>query len=145
MNNITCAEIICDLLAKSKELNLDQNTIEALCKARYEVMCKYSPIQEYKCQVNIKFSPENGRKTISVDTCLQTEIYNLIHKHGICTVGCCCGHGTHQPYLQVNDFSVSKMLELGYERLPLDEYGNGKNCFKAKTILYNVELSDNSR
>ena len=145
MDNITCVEIICDLLEESERLNFNKNMIEALCKARYETMCKHSPIQAYKCQVEIHFSSLTGLNPICVDTCLQAEIHDLIRKHKIWTIGSCCGHGTHRPYLQVNDHSVPKMLELGYEQLPVDKYGNGKNCFKPKTILYNNELSDNSR
>lgn len=140
MDNITCAEIISDLISKG---NLSDIEIEALCKARYETMCKNSPIQVYKCQVPISFSPQNGRKTICVDTCLQAEIVNLIRHCNIWTVGCCCGHGIKQAYIQVTDISVPRMIDLGYEQLPLDKYGNGKNCFKPKTILPNYpEQSD---
>lgn len=140
MDNITCAEIISDLLAKR---DLSNTEVEALCKARYETMCKHSPIQEYKCSVGIEFNPQSERKTICVDTCLQTEITDLIRNHKIWTVGSCCGHGIKQPYIQVTDISVPRMFDLGYEQLPLDEYGNGKNCFKPKTILPNYpEKSD---
>lgn len=140
MDNITCAEIISDLISSG---NLSDVEIEALCKARYETMCKNSPIQMYKCQVPIMFSPLSEMKTIGVDTCLQAEITDLIRHHYIWTVGSCCGHGIKQAYIQVSDASVSKMIELGYEQLPLDKYGNGKNCFKPKTILPNyLEKSD---
>ena len=140
MDNITCAEIICDLLATG---NLSDIEIEALCKSRYETMCKHSPIQEYKCGVNIHFSPLSEIKPISVDTCLQAEITDLIRHHKIRTIGSCCGHGTMQAYIQVSDTSVPRMLDLGYEQIPLDKHGNGKNCFKPKTIFRNYpEKSD---
>lgn len=140
MDNITCAEIMSDLISSG---NLSDVEIEALCKARYETMCKISPIQIYKCQVPIMFSPLSEMKTIYVDTCLQSEISKLIRHHHIWTVGSCCGHGIKQAYIQVSDASVNKMIDLGYKQLPLDKYGNGKNCFKPKTILPNyLEFSD---
>lgn len=141
MDNITSAEFICDLLYASDGLNLNSNMKEALCKARYETMCKHSPIQEYKCQVPIIFSPQSGRDAVYVDTCLQTEISYLIRAHGICTVGSCCGHGKTSGYIQVAEHSVEKMLSLGYKKLQTDKWGNGENCFKPKTILY-IESED---
>lgn len=139
MTNIECAEYICDLLECAEKLNLTENMCSALCKARYETMCKHSPIQEYKCVVQIMFMPKSERKSIPCDTCLQSELTELIRKHGIHTVGSCCGHGIKRGYIQVADHSVNKMLDLGYKMLELDEYGNGKNCFKPKTILYQIE------
>ena len=141
MDNITCAEIISDLISKG---NLSDIETEALCKARYETMCKHSPIQIYKCQVPIMFLPLSEMKTIYVDTCLQAEITDLIRNHKIWTVGCCCGHGIEQAYIQVSETSVPRMIDLGYEKLPLDKYGNGKNCFKPKTILPNYLVKSDS-
>lgn len=135
MDNITSAEYICDLLSYAEQLNLNNNMKEALCKARYETMCKHSPIQEYKCQVGIHFMPQSQKETIYVDTCLQNEIQDLIRKHGVQTMGSCCGHGVKAGYIQVAENSVNKMLSLGYKHLPVDEYGNGKNCFEPKTLL----------
>lgn len=136
MNNIECAEYIADLLEYSEQLNLNEDMCQALCKARYETMCKHSPVGEYKCAVQIHFMPQSEQKPISVDTCLQFEIQNLIRKNGICTVGSCCGHGVKQPFIQVNEASVKKMLDLGYIPLTPDENGNGKNCFIPKTKLF---------
>lgn len=136
MNNITSAEFISDLLSSAEQLNLNNDMQEALCKARYETMCKYSPVQEYKCQVGIYFMPQSQMETIYVDTCLQCEIQDLIRKHGVHTVGSCCGHGVMQGYIQVSEHSVKKMLSLGYKQLPINKNRNGVNCFKPKTILY---------
>ena len=136
MDNITSAEYICDLLFYKEQLNLNDYMKEALCKARFETMCKHSPIQEYKCQVKIHFMPLSQQEPIYVDTCLQCEIQDLIRKYGVQTVGSCCGHGVKAGYIQVAEHSVSKMISLGYEALPIDKDGNGKNCFKPKTILY---------
>lgn len=134
MDNITCAEIIADLISRG---NLSDIEIEALCKARYETMCKHSPIQAHKCQAPIMFLPLSEMKTIYVDSCIQAEIIDLIRNHNIRTVGCCCGHGIKQAYIQVTDISAPRMIDLGYEQLPLDKHGNCKNCFKPKTILPN--------
>ena len=136
MDNITSAEFICDLLAVSDGLNLNSNMKTALCKARYETMCKHSHIQEYKCQAPIIFSKQCGIDTIYVDTCLQTELCSLIRGHGVLTVGSCCGHGKKAGFIQVAPHSVKKMVDLGYVAIPPDEHGNGLNCFKPKTILY---------
>lgn len=132
MENIECAELICDILG---EHELSENEIEALCFARRKVMCDESKIGEYKCQVPIIFSPQSGMKEICVDTCLQSEVFNLIKNYGVRTVGCCCGHGVKQPYIQVDNRSTKIMEELGYSKLPLDEYGNVVNCYAPKTNL----------
>lgn len=142
MDNITSAEFICDLIAAKENLNFNENMIEALCKARYETMCIHSPIGKHKCSVKIHFMPQSHQEYICVDTCLQNEIQDLIRKYGVWTVGSCCGHGVKQGFIQVNDNSVAKMLELGYKQLPVDENGNGKNCFSPKTQLYREEIID---
>ena len=140
MDNITSAEFIADLLYFADNLDLNSTMREALCKARYETQCKNSPIGEHKCSVKIQFMPQimpqSEQESICVDTCLQNEIRTLIIKYGICTIGSCCGHGVKQPFIQVADHCVKKMIELGYKQLPIDENGNGKNCFEPKTILY---------
>ena len=135
-NNITSAEAISDLLYLSDDLNLDSSMKEALCKIRYKIQCKNSPIGAHKCSVEIQFAPQDEQKSICVDACLRTEIQTLIREYKICTIGSCCGHGVKQPFIQVADHCVKKMIELGYKQLPIDEYGNGKNCFEPKTILY---------
>ena len=144
MDNITSAEYICDLLAESERLDFNENMVHALCKARYETMCKYSPIQEYKCQVKILFTPQSQQEPICGDTCLQNEIQGLIRKHGVLPIGSCCGHGRKQGYIQVAERSVRKMLELGYQKLPIDQYGNGENCFVPKTTLYTEHVGDHT-
>lgn len=135
-NNIASAEAIADLLYLSDNLNLNPSMKEALCKIRYEIQCKNSPIGAHKCSVEIQFTPQGEQKSICVDACLRTEIQTLIREYEICTIGSCCGHGVKQPFIQVADHCVRKMIELGYKQLPIDEHGNGKNCFEPKTILY---------
>ena len=136
MDNITSAEFICDLIAEKENLNFNDNMVTALCKARYETMCIHSPIGEHKCNVKINFMPQSGQEPICVDTCLQNEIQDLIRKYKIWTIGSCCGHGVKQGFIQVAENCVEKMLELGYKPLPIDGFGNGKNCFVPKTRLY---------
>lgn len=103
-------------------------------KEKYEKICKYSPIGDYKCYVAIDANLKNETK-ICIDRCLETEVSDLINNKGIETIGCCCGHGILEAYIQVSDKSVERMIELGYKKIPLDEHGNGKNCFKPKTIF----------
>lgn len=73
----------------------------------------------------------------TVDRCLVGEI-NKLNINGITTIGCCCGHGKQLGYIQVIPEHISKMVDLGYEQLPVDKNGNGKYCFKPKTILYSM-------
>lgn len=127
------AEAVADFLKNSDYLTeRDMRTVSTL---RHEYVCKDSPIGEYKCYVEIKFTPQSGAKDIYVDTCLQDEVYALIKKRGIRTLGCCCGHGIKTPYIQVDEHDVEDMLMMGYKPLPTDENGNGKWCFKPKTFL----------
>lgn len=136
MDNIISAEFICDLIAEKENLNFNDDMINALCKARYETMCKYSPIGKHKCNVEIRFMPLSEQKPICCDTCLQNEIQDLIRKYGVWTIGSCCGHGVKQGFIQVAENCVEKMFKLGYTPLPVEKNGNGENCFIPKTTLY---------
>lgn len=127
------AETITDFIRSSDWLNT--RDIRTLAQFRDAAVCVDSPIGEYRCQVEILFSPQSGRKPICVDTCLQHEIHELIFKHNVNTIGCCCGHGRKQAYIQVSPQSVQKMHELGYEPLPEKPDGQGKWCFKPKTFF----------
>lgn len=109
--------------------------MRTLAHLRNDAVCVDSPIGEYRCQVEIRFSPQSGRKPICVDTCLQHEIYELIFKHNVNTIGSCCGHGRKQAYIQVSPQSVQKMHDLGYDPLPERDDGQGKWCFKPKTFF----------
>lgn len=72
----------------------------------------------------------------SCDRCLATEV-KILNELGIKTIGCCCGHGIVNGYIQVTPKHCEKMKEIGYEQLPLDEFGNGPWCFAPKSILLN--------
>ena len=56
---------------------------------------------------------------VDIDTCLVQEIAELWY-HNIETIECCCGHNTSAPYIAIhkNEWSESKMKELGYEVYP---------------------------
>lgn len=93
-------------------------------------ICKHSKIQEYYCGVKVPFPTH-----FCCDFCLEDELFQL-WRSGVHTIGSCCGHGIMQPYIQVlGGDSVKKMHELGYEELPVDEHGNGVNCYMPKTFL----------
>ena len=130
---LNIAETITDYINSQKWLSArDMRTLSQL---RNDAVCVDSPIGEYRCQVEIIFSPQSERKPICVDTCLQHEIHELIFKHNVNTIGCCCGHGRKQAYIQVSPQSVQKMHGLGYEPLPEEADGKGKWCFKPKTYF----------
>ena len=130
---LNLAETITEFIRSSDWLNTrDERTLAQL---RDAAVCVDSPIGEYRCYVEIRFSPQSGREPIFVDTCLQHEIHELIVKHNVNTIGCCCGHGRKEAYIQVSPYSVQKMHELGYEPLPEKEDGQGKWCFKPKTYF----------
>lgn len=129
------AETVTDYIRENDYLN--GRDMRTLAQLRDAAVCVDSPIGEYKCYVPLIESrgPGNEPNVISVDTCLQHEIYELRHEHNVNTIGCCCGHGRKQAYIQVSPQSVQKMHELGYEQLPELEDGQGKWCFKPKTYF----------
>lgn len=129
---LVVAETVTDYIA-SHELTEQERRV--LAEYRKETVCAHSKIGECKCYVPIRFSAQSGHDEIDVDTCLQDEIYTLIRRRGITTVGCCCGHGEKRGYIQVVESDVEDMLMLGYEPLPVDENGNGKWSFKPKTYF----------
>lgn len=92
------------------------------------VICENIPYGSYICYETIN---ELG---INIDKCLVSEI-KYLNKQGIKTVGCCCGHGKSQGYIQVQRGCGKKMELLEYKRLPVDENGNGYNCFKPKSTM----------
>lgn len=120
------AESIADYLERHDDL--DDLSVGALLWFRKDTLCDRSKIQEYQCDVVTSHG-------YCCDTCLQSELHNL-WSIGIKTAGSCCGHGGKlHPFIQVTDPYVQKMHELGYEQIPVDEYGNGKNAFVPKTKL----------
>ena len=105
--------------------------------------CRKTKFGEYECYEKTK----NG---IGVDGCLVGEI-NKLNNAGITTIGCCCGHGKRQGFIQVSQNDVNKMRDIGYTQIDIDDYGNGKWCFIPKTklpstpdcdIAHNIESCD---
>ena len=128
------AETIADYLRENSGwlCNRDKRTLGHL---RRDIVCKFSPIGAYRCYTKINFSVQSGRDSIAVDTCLQHEIYELLQIPGITTIGCCCGHGIEEPYIQVTSKSVRKMQELGYTEITERDDGSGKWCFRPMTYF----------
>ncbi len=130
------AETITDYIRNQKWLSV--RDMRTLANFRNDAVCVDSPIGEYRCQVEIMFPSQSGRESICVDMCLQHEIHELIFKHNVYTIGCCCGHGRKQAYIQVSSQFVQKMHELGYEPLSEEADEQGKWCFKPKTYFLNL-------
>ena len=95
------AEVVTDYINQNEYLS--RHDMRTLAQLRDNYVCADSPIGEYRCQVEIRFSAQSERKSFSVDTCLQHEIHELIFKHKVNTIGCCCGHGRKQAYIQVSE------------------------------------------
>ena len=117
-------------LAKGTPANwirFDEEIREAMLEIMARVNCRHIDFGSYNCYEETKYG-------FSVDGCLVGEI-NHLNNNGINTVGCCCGHGKAQGYIQVSPEFVQAMLAAGYEQLPLDKYGNGLWCFRPKTPL----------
>lgn len=93
--------------------------------------CQEVEFGSYQCYVNVP------SYKISCDKCLVTEI-KMLNDMGIKTIGCCCGHGKLQGYIQVAPEHIEKMEALGYKRLPLDKNGNGEWCFIPKSVLISL-------
>lgn len=91
----------------------------------------------YECS-ELAFTCGSCGHTIWVDKCLVDEIAQL-HELGIKTIGCCCGHGYLDGYIQVMPEDVEKMKSLGYDQQEEDEHGGGKWCFWPKSELEAVK------
>lgn len=145
---LNLAETVTEYIRSQNWLSV--RDVRTLAHLRNDAVCVDSPVGEYRCQVEIQFSTQSGREPICVDTCLQHEIHELIRKHNVNTIGCCCGHGRKQAYIQVSHQSVQKMHELGYVQLPEKEDRQGMWCFKPKTYFlepvsdsYKFDAKDN--
>lgn len=71
---------------------------------------KCSECQSYGCYVTYN--------NICFDGCLFRELKTLCD-NGVKTLGCCCGQHTDRDvagYIQVDENSIDKMIELGYQR-----------------------------
>lgn len=75
--------------------------------------CKNIEMGSYNNQVMLKSPSWSSHVFICVDICLRTEIEYLWSKH-ISTTGCCCGHNTTTPMINVKEEYHDKMIEIGY-------------------------------
>lgn len=95
-----------------------------------------SHIQQYECHTKVPVS-WNERGYIWCDKCMADEIEWLIQQD-IKTAGCCCGCHVdcnpkmHEPFINVYNNCIDKMIELGYTY-----YVNkfGAYCFNPKTTI----------
>jgi hypothetical protein len=142
MNSKLMAQTFSDAISSSKSpvvvngeiykrargyINLTDELIEALLYAQKELHCKYVKFGTYDCY-------EDTMHGFPVDGCLVGEI-NRLNNDGIKTIGCCCGHARQQGYIQVSPEFCDKMIELGYEKLPIKSEMYATWCFKPKTVL----------
>jgi len=142
MNSKLMAQIFSDIIAVAqmpkiingevymehrRNISVTDEMIEAMLFAQRELRCINVGFGSYDCY-------EQTIDDVSVDSCLVGEI-NRLNNEGITTIGCCCGHGKKQGYIQVTPSHIEKMISLGYKQLSVDEYGNGGWCFKPKTVL----------
>lgn len=142
MDNKLMAQVFSDIIASAQmpvivngavykehrmTVNLDNEAIEAMLYAMKELRCKNVSFGSYDCY-------EDTMNSVSVDGCLIGEVNKLLD-NGINTIGCCCGHGKKQGYIQVSPDDIETMKKLEYEQLPIDVDGNGQWCFKPKTVL----------
>lgn len=102
-----------------------------------ELKCEDIVFGSYDCYSPTQFG-------FDADMCLVCEV-NELNTDGITTIGCCCGHGKLEPYIQVEPKYIKKMEELGYEQIPVYENGNGQWCFKPKTTIPSLEAPDGRR
>ena len=142
MSNKDLCEQIADIIAMSKrpvivsgeiykerrgDVKITEDIRDTLLEVIARLHCRKVEIGSYECYSETMFG-------FSCDTCLTPEI-NRLNNEGIRTIGCCCGHGQKQGYIQVAPEFTEIMLKKGYEQIPIDEHGFGQWCFKPKTQL----------
>lgn len=84
---------------------------------------KCSECQTYGCSVIYN--------NISFDGCLFREL-KALWDNGVKTIGCCCGQHIDRDvagYIQVDETSIDKMIELGYK----PQYNDRLDIFDIKT------------
>lgn len=69
---------------------------------------------------------------IGIDPCVVGEISELWNQ-GITTYGCCCGHNSGQPFVNVSERDIPTMIGLGYEQKhPTDK--KREDTFKLESV-----------
>ena len=119
-------------------------------KARFHVMKEDKKMKIYNCKKVTLYTPKfitnnydstKHKEVITVDTCIADEI-KALWKQGIQTRGCCCGHGGHLGFIQVDDKNITDMEKLGYTHYIYDEKFGGaerKDAFIPKSYGHNYD------
>lgn len=80
-------------------------------------LCKNTGRGDYDKTTRLEIPKElnlyKERTHISVDTCMVSEILYL-WENGIGTYGCCCGHNTQLPMINIREEDLEKVKEMGY-------------------------------
>ena len=90
--------------------------------------CKNVKLQTYTNQVVI-INPFTN-KSIGIDKCIVDELLEL-WVNGIETTGCCCGHNTIKPVINVVKNHHNKMVNLRY-KFWINEFGI--YCYEPKSV-----------
>lgn len=108
---------------------------------RYKCTCDPSILDNealrYKNQVLLELpnGPEHTRRSregLSALVCIDPCIVGVIEElwdAGIETLGCCCGHNVLPGYVDIYPDQFDKMAEIGYKKMPVNEYGHGSCSF----------------
>lgn len=60
---------------------------------------------------------------VAIDACIASEI-RMLWENGIRTLGCCCGHNKCEPFVNVDQRDIDKMLYMGYQQNHEDKSRN---------------------
>ncbi len=74
------------------------------------------------------------RDNVSIDKCIADEIQDL-WRLGVCTTGCCCGHGKIKGYIGVEYRFIPLMFSLGYNPVIFEDDENRIDTFRPKTVF----------
>jgi len=66
---------------------------------------------------------------VSIDPCIYDEIHKL-WKKGITTYGSCCGHNITKSFVNVAEWNIKQMIDMGYIQNHRDK--NRKDTFRLK-------------
>lgn len=100
-------------------------------------LCGHAEVQSYAGAVNLvapSHMAEAYPRGVCVDVCLSLEVTKL-WQQGITTTGCCCGHGSHDPYIGVIEADIPRMKSLGYVVAPNPMRPGDEDSFVPMTDL----------
>jgi hypothetical protein len=76
-------------------------------------MCHCINVEIGSYKATIPVWNDNQKRVTYIDYCIIPEIINL-WREGVVTIESCCGHNKRIGYIAVDDYSIHKMIELGY-------------------------------